>query len=262
MTASDLFHAGRLTDAIDAQTAKVKANPTDNRSRLFLFELVLFAGDLGRARKQLDALRYDDQKHLAAVAQYRDALDAEAKRRAVFAGTADPQFLSATPAHAALRLDAIKGLARGDAAAARQTLDRAAAVTPAVAGTLNGHPVHGLADADERFGPILEVFGTGGVYAWVALDAVESLTLNPPAAPRDVLWRPARLVTADGVDGDVLLPGLYPDTHTSADDDLRLGRATDWQPDADVARGVGGRLFAAGGEFHSLVSIQSLLVNP
>jgi type VI secretion system protein ImpE len=262
MTASDLFRDARLSDAIAAQTAKVKAAPADNRARLFLFELFLFAGDLDRARKQLDVLRYDDQKHAAAVAQFRDALAAEAKRRAVFAGTADPECLTAAPDHVRMRLDAIKCLARGEPAQARARLDEAAAATPKLAGTLNAAPCDGLADADERFGTVLEVFGTGGVYAWVPLEGVESVTLGPVASPRDVVWRPARLVTADGIDGDVLLPGLYPNTHESADDELKLGRATDWAESDGVARGVGGRLFLAAGNAVPLVEWREVALTP
>jgi type VI secretion system protein ImpE len=108
---------------------------------------------------------------------------------------------------------------------------------------LNGQPFEGLYDADERFGTVLEVFGTGGVYSWVPLEQVASLTLNPPAAPRDVIWRPAHLSMIDGLDGDVLLPALYPNTHEHPDDEVKLGRATEWVgADDDVARGAGGKL--------------------
>src|SRR5262245_3964045 len=107
MTASELFHAGRLSEAIDAQTAKVRENPADQPARLFLHELLLFAGEIDRARKQLDVLRYDDPRHVAAVEQYRQALDAEARRRAVFAGTEQPKWLSAVPDHVRLRLEAL-----------------------------------------------------------------------------------------------------------------------------------------------------------
>jgi type VI secretion system protein ImpE len=262
MTASDLYHAGRLSDAIDAQVAAVKASPTDNRGRLFLFDLLLLTGDLDRARKQLDALRYADPKHLAAVACYRDALAAEAKRRAVFAGAADPECLTAAPDHVKLRLDAIKGLARGDHAHARQTLDRAADAAPSVAGTLNGKPFDRLTDADDRLGAVLEVFGTGGVYAWVPLESVRSLTLANTDTPRDVAWRMARLQTADGVDGDVLVAGLYPDTYRSADDELRLGRAADWQTTGDVVCGVGGRLFHTADGPVPFLSVTELTVTP
>jgi type VI secretion system protein ImpE len=254
MTASDLFQAGRLREAIDAQIAKVKAAPTDQRARLFLFELFVFSGDLDRARKQLEVLTYDDPKHTAAVEQFRFALDAEAKRRAVFAGTAAPEWLSTADGHLTRRLDAVHALARGQHADARTFLDEANAAVPVLAGTLNGRPFQGLFDADERFGTVLEVFGSGGVYSWVPLEAVESIVLNPPAAPRDVAWRAANLVLDNGVSGDVLLPGLYPNTHESADEELKLGRSTDWADAGGVTRGVGGRQFLCNGVVSPVVT--------
>lgn len=249
MTATELFDAGRLADATAAQTVKVKARPADNPARFFLFELVLFAGDLGRAAKQLDVLRYDDPGHQAAVEQYKGALAAEAKRRAVFAGTGQPKGLVAAPDHFAPRLEAVALLAAGDHAGAAAKLDEANALVPALTGTLNGAPFAGLYDADPRFGTVLEVFAVGGVYSWVPLESVESITLNPPAAPRDIVFRPAHLTLKDGLEGDVLLPGLYPGSHAHADELVRLGRATEWGPGG---AGAGGRRFFAGDDTTSL----------
>src|SRR5262249_40970826 len=106
MTASDLFHTGRLREAIDAQIAKVKASPADNAARFFLFDLFLFTGELDRARKQLDVLRYDTPERQGAVEQYKQALEAETKRRAVFAGTLEPKGLESAPDHIKLRFKA------------------------------------------------------------------------------------------------------------------------------------------------------------
>lgn len=263
MTADELFRAGRLADAVAAQTAAVKAAPADQRARFFLFELLLFTGDLDRARKQLEVIRPDDPKHVSAVEQYRFALDAEGRRRAVFAGTAQPEFLSQAGGHIAHRLEAVAALARGDHAAAAAALDAAAAATPAAAGTLNGQPFDALADADERFGPVLEVFGTGGVYSWVPFESIATITMNPPAAPRDILLRPANLVLDNGVSGDVLLPALYPNTHLSADDDLKVGRATDWAGgDDDIPTGVGGRAFRVGERFVPLADVRVVTFGP
>ena len=262
MTANDLFQAGRLREAIDVQIAKVKSAPADQRARLFLFELFLFTGELDRARKQLDVLKYDDPQHSAAVEQFRFALDAEVRRRAVFAGTAAPEWLTTADGHLTRRLDAIHALAGGQATDARRILDEANEAVPILTGSLNGQPFEGLFDGDERFGTVLEVFGSGGVYSWVPLEAVQSIALNPPVAPRDVIWRPAHLVLDNGVDGDVLLPGLYPNTYESADDALRLGRATDWAESAGITSGVGGRLLCTSGTYLPFSTIRQVLVNP
>ena len=255
MTASELFESGKLRDAIDAQIAKVKAQPANNPARFFLFELFLFSGELDRARKQLDVLRYDDPQHLAAIEQYRHAMDAEVKRRAVFAGTEHPKGLTDGPAHVMQRYDALAALARGDAAEGKRLLDEANAAVPALAGTIDGVPFEGIYDADDRFGTVLEVFGAGGIYSWVPLESVESITMNPPAAPRDVILRPANLVLKDGIEGDVLLPGLYPGSWRSADGELQLGQATEWTD----AGGIGVRQFLAAAATRPFTGIREIL---
>ena len=255
MDASELFESGNLRGAIDAQIAKVKAQPANNPARFFLFELFLFSGELDRARKQLDVLRYDDPGHLAAIEQYRNALDAETKRRAVFAGTAHPKGLTDGPAHVTLRFEALACLARGEAAEGKRMLDEANAAVPALSGTIDGVAFEGIFDADERFGTVLEVFGAGGIYSWVPLESVESITMNPPAAPRDVILRPANLVLKDGIEGGVLLPGLYPGSWQSPDGELQLGQATEWTD----AGGIGVRQFLAAAATRPFTGIREIL---
>ncbi|MBN9120235.1 MAG: hypothetical protein J0I06_13920 [Planctomycetes bacterium] len=235
MTATDHFSAGRLRAAIDTQLDTVEATPADHAARLLLFELLAFAGDLDRARRHLDRLH--------AVEPLQRALDAEDHRRAVFAGRRSPRCLGAAPDHLLLRLEALPYLARGEHAEARRRLDEANGI-PTAAGTLNGAPTAGLCDADERFGTVLEVFAPGGAYSWVPLEQVESIAMAPARATRDALWRPARLSLVDGPEVDVLLPTLYPGTHEHPDDEVRLGRTTEWiGADGECARGVGGRVF-------------------
>jgi len=227
MTASESFHAGRLAEATQLQIDKVRSHPTDRAARLFLFELFLFAGDLDRAAKQVDVLNYDNPEQLAAIAQYRLALEAERKRREVFAGKAEPTTLAELPQHALLRLQSLKADGRGETEVAAELLREAAAVTPSLAAVWNDEQVTGLMDADVRLGTVLEVFGTGGVYCWVPLEQVASISLGKVTAPRDILLRPAALELHDGTRGDILLPGLAIHSHLTGDEELMLGRASD-----------------------------------
>ena len=262
MTASELFQAGQLQAAIDAQIQKVKSQPADQAARLFLFELMLFSGDLDRARKQLDVLNYDKPEATAAVDSYRSALASEQARRDVLAGKARPKFLKDAPAHAELRLQSLATLAADHPAEADALIDQANAVTPVVRSTVNGRPVEGLRDADDLFGTILEVFA-GGNYVWIPLEQVESISMNPPAHPRDILLRPAQLAVVEGPNADVLLPGLYAGSHTHPDESIRLGRVTDWSTGDDrPTRGVGGKLFLAGDQWIRFVDWADLQVTP
>src|SRR5207302_2659085 len=115
MSASESYKAGRLQEAIDAQLREVKAAPADTGKRLFLFELLSFAGDWERARRQLDAVRYDELEREATLESYRKVLDAEALRRRLFTEGLAPRFLVDPPEHAQTRLEAVNAL-RGNQA--------------------------------------------------------------------------------------------------------------------------------------------------
>jgi hypothetical protein len=80
MNASELHKAARLAEATAVQTQEVRAHPADNCRRLFLFELLTFAGDLDRARRQIEAVEYSDMELDAAVLAYRKLVDVAAQR--------------------------------------------------------------------------------------------------------------------------------------------------------------------------------------
>jgi type VI secretion system protein ImpE len=260
MTASDAFRAGNLRQAIDLQLAAVKASPADHGQRLFLFELAAFAGDLDRARRQIDALSYSDPELERARVTYLALLDAEEARRKLFRDGVQPGFLDAPPEHVAYRLDAINALRDDRRQDAADLLDKANAMAPPVSGTLNGKPFAGLRDADDLFGPVLEVFAQGK-YLWLSAEQVDALALNPPKVPRDLIWAPAKLVTRTGEEGDVFLPALYPGSHDHPDDAVRLGRATDWTADAPV-HGRGARTFLVGDDGVGLLEWRELTTTP
>lgn len=242
--AEDHFKAGRLDEAIAVQTAEVKAHPTDQSRRLFLFELLAFAGDLNRAERQVEALQYGEMERDAAVAIYRRLVDAERSRRQLFTEGLAPQFLLDPPRHVELRLEAVGLWRSGQQAEALAKVREADQASPALRGHLNGTPFELLRDCDDRFGGVLEVLSGTGIYYWVPLEQIATLSIAGAKYPRDLLWLPARLEVQDGPSGDVFLPTLYPGSHEHVDAQIRLGLQTDWSTaeDAPVC-GVGQRLF-------------------
>ena len=113
MTASDLFKQGRLKEATDAQLQEVKTQPADQGRRLFLFELAAFAGDLDRARRQIDAVSYDQPELQAAVGNYRQLLEGEQKRRRLLSESLAPKFLMEAPRMRSCGWKPSTGFARG-----------------------------------------------------------------------------------------------------------------------------------------------------
>jgi type VI secretion system protein ImpE len=246
MTATELYNAGKLQAALDAQIQEVKAHPADANKRVFLFELAAFAGDLDRARRQIDAVRYDDPERDATVASYTALLDAEEKRRRLFRDGLAPRFLADPPEQLRWRLDAVNRLRENNQGEAAELLAKANAAAESIRGTLNGKPFEGFRDADDLFGTVLEVMAHGE-YFWLPVEQLDNVALNVPRFPRDLLWMPARVLLKEGEHGEVFLPVLYPGSHEHPDEQVRLGRTNDWlQADGGPVRGAGARAFLAG----------------
>ncbi|MFL5246127.1 MAG: type VI secretion system accessory protein TagJ [Gemmataceae bacterium] len=258
MTASELLETGKLQGAIDAQVREVKSDPADAAKRLFLFELLAFAGDLDRARRQMDAIHYDELELEAARMAYRNLLDAEQARRRVMQEGIAPQFFGEVPAHGHLRLQALNRLRDGVPAEAASLLNQADAVQQQTKGEINDKPFDTFRDCDDVFSGILEVMAHGNYY-WVPFEQIDTLTMNPPRYPRDLLWIPARLALRDGPTGDVFLPALYPGSHEHAEDAVRLGRKTDWKPiEGGPVLGKGLHTYLAGDDDYGLLDCRSL----
>ncbi len=261
ITATESFKEGRLAEAIASQVQEVKAHPADNARRLFLFELLSFSGDLERARRQVEAIRYDEPELSSALTNYRLLLDSETARRQLFAGGVKPEFLAEPPFHVRMRLDAtINALRDHRAVDAANLIFGAAKASEPPSVLLNGEPYDSFRDADDLFGTVLEVFAKGRYY-WVPFEQIESIAINPPRFPRDLIWAPARLTMKEGPSGEVFLPALYPSSYNHPDDLVKLGRQTDWNRlEGDVVLGIGGRTFVAGDDAVSLLELRELQV--
>ena len=101
--AGALFHEGRLTDAIEAAGAAVRAAPADAGPRMLLAELLLFAGNLERADAVLNATAAADPGMAVVVAEFRQLLRAAQVRHQVLFDGRAPEFLGEpTPSQAHL----------------------------------------------------------------------------------------------------------------------------------------------------------------
>lgn len=216
MNAQAEFRAGKLNEAVQALGAELRENPTDVKRRTFLFELLCFAGDYARAEKQLDVLSGDGRAAEMGALLYRAALHAERIRQTIFEKKDYP--LTEPESDAAL------------------------------SGTVNGKPFEFFSDSDPRLGARLEVFAAGD-YLWIPLHHIASIEMQAPSRLRDLLWTPAIVRTGPAFKGkelgEVLVPALSPLSWKHSDDQIRLGRATDWQDDGTGnAVPVGQKMFA------------------
>lgn len=262
MTASDLFKAGKLQEAIDAQTAEVRSAPADPGKRTFLFELLCFAGELDRAEKQLAVVAQGGNQAEWAVQVYSNILAAERSRRRLFSDGQKPEFLREPPEYAHYHLDAINRLREDRPAEASELLRKSAEERPRLQGECNGRPFDGFRDSDDVLAPFLEVIILRD-YAWLALEHLQELEVMAPKRARDLIWAAARLVLTDGTQQRAYLPVLYPNTHEDADEQVQLGRLTDWRAaEGGPVLGVGQRVFLAGDEEVAILEARHITFHP
>ena len=221
-----------------------------------LFELLCFAGQLDRAEKQLDVIAKQDANAEWAVQVYQNILAAERNRRRLFSDGLPPQFLLDPPPYVQLHLDAVHRLRENRGADATELLDRSEQQRPIIGGEIDGRAVDEFRDCDDLFAPLLEVIILRD-YIWIPLEQIREFELSAPERPRDLIWAPVRILLTDGAQRRGYLPTLYCGSHEQDDDQLKLGRLTDWRAsDEGPVRGMGQRLFLAGEDARSVLDIR------
>jgi type VI secretion system protein ImpE len=259
MKAKELLDQGQLTAAIDDLGRQVKGHPADFRLRTFLFELLCFAGDFERARRQLDVLGTESAQAEAGTLMYRTVLAAEEARRRLFSDGLRPTFLFAEPPYVHQHLEAVNRLRQDRVDEAAALLEKAEETRPAPSGRLNGEGFTDLRDADDVIGPFLELF-LQEQYVWLPIEQVSRIEIAAPKQLRDLLWIPAKVQGRPGAVGEVFLPVLYPGSSAHEDEQVRLGRMTDWRSLGDgLARGSGQRMFFVGDEERALLEIREIV---
>lgn len=227
VTAKELFAAGKVREAEKWLTAHLREHPADTAQRIFLFELLCFAGEYARAEKQLGVLASKNAEAESGAIVYYAALHAEKTRHELFEKQAFPANSAASPK-----------------------------------GELNGKAFTELTDADPDIGARLEVFAAGA-YVWIPFEHVASVEMGPPQRLRDTLWAPALVQAAPsfhGMDlGEVLIPAIYPFSWKNADEAVWLGRVTDWAADEEGREYPSGqKMLLVDGEEVPFLEVRSL----
>jgi type VI secretion system protein ImpE len=227
MNARELYQHGELEQAAQVLAAELRRDPTNERSRTFLFELLCFMGELDRAEKQLDILSDLSKEAGMGTLIYRSAIQAERLRRRMF----DTRNFPQTDPPPVSRV------------------------------VLNGTAFGGIADADPRIGSRLEVYAAGS-YLWLPFSHIESIRMNAPRRQRDLIWIPAIHKTGPqcgGLDlGEVMIPALTPLAFRHPSDDVRLGRQTVWEELEGTAVPAGQKVLLVDGEEFPILEVRTL----
>ena len=223
----ELFKAGKVREATKVLTDYLRERPSDTAQRTFLFELLCFAGEYARAEKQLAVLSSGSVEKETGAIVYYAALHAEKSRHELFEKQAFPTGSATSPK-----------------------------------GELNGKPFTDLRDADPDIGARLEVFAAGA-YLWLPFEHVASLEMGPPQRLRDTLWAPALVQTASSFKemdlGEVLIPAIYPFSWKDPNEEVWLGRVTEWSADDEGKEYPSGqKMLLVDGEEVPFLEVRSL----
>ena len=254
--ADTLLSSGDIDGARAHLIDEVRASPANWQARSFLFQILALRGEWERAEKQLDTLaKLDPEAQMLAVA-YRQCISAERDREAFFDGE--------TPFSSRFELPWLKKLGDAicvfgsDPGAAAQLRGEAFEEARTTPGEVDGTSFDWIADADQRFGPTLETI-IAGQYSLMPMEALETLTIHPPADLRDTIWGQAEFGLRDGARVAGFVCVRYPGSHLSSQTDVVRGVATDWREEGGIETGLGHRLMVlSDGSEHPLMSLRSL----
>ena len=258
----ELIAAGDPVGALKALQQQVRAKAADGRLRVFLFQLLCLLGQWQRALDQLKVCGDLDASTLAMVGTYEPAIRCEAVREAVFAGRTLPHVFGPPTAWVALLAQALQIDANGQPAAAAnaraQALEQADASSGNIGNSVGDSPFEWLADADSRLGPTLEVI-INGRYGWLPFCHLSSVTIEPVADLRDLVWAPAHLQFVNGGDTVALLPVRYAGTELAQGGPLAMSRQTEWLEMASGQyRGTGQRVLSTDATEVGLLEVRAI----
>jgi type VI secretion system protein ImpE len=255
--------AGDPAAALKLLQQQVREKPSDAKLRVFLFQLLCICGQWSRAATQLNVCGELDAGTLAMVNTYREALQCEVVRDAVFAGQTTPMVFGQPQAWIALLIEALAADARGDTASAAKLRGEAYDAAPATPGSINGQSFAWIADADSRLGPVLEAV-INGRYSWVPYAALRKITIEAPEDLRDLVWAPAHLEFINGGESVALIPTRYAaGSYEALDGALQLARRTEWLPLGDEHfRGAGQRVLTADSAELGLLEVREIVLQP
>lgn len=256
--AKALLRAGKLNEAIQAALNHVKSKPTDITARIFLFELSCFSGDWERAEKQLDVIANQDMNAMIGSQIYKQNFKAERDRMSVFNEGMIPECLMLPPQYVEDLVISSTHIREGRIAEARELLNKVEEERPAYACKINGEESSDFRDYNDLTMCVFEAIVKDS-YTWLPFEHIERIDFLPAKSLRDMYWAQAEVEMINGTKGEMFLPALYVESYKNDDDNIRLGKVTDWREvGEDIFVGEGVRTFQYEGGYIPISKIHTI----
>jgi type VI secretion system protein ImpE len=169
-----------------------------------------------------------------------------------------PSFLPATPAYFEDYYMACQQLQSNLDGKGLEIFEAMASQIPQVSGTVNGVEFSGMRNTDDVLAFALEVFAHDR-YFWVPFDAIREIIVTPPQTLLDLMWISASITTWSGLSMNGYLPVLYPESWKHDNEQIKMGRMTDWfTPSGTCVRGAGQQVFVFGDQDISILELRDI----
>lgn len=258
MTTAELIKSGNLAEARQKLVDEVKTAPSDLGKRTTLSQVLCFCGEWDKAERQLDAISVQDPKRDIGVQTYKNLIQAERERAKVLNLQTKPAFLPKTPEYFDDYWIALQFLSKGDTDEAEKLFEMLEPRRPGLSGTVNDAPFTDICDTDSFLSFFLEAF-VHERYVWIPFESIREWVVTPPKSLFDLIWVPGRITTWDGLTLNCFLPVLYGESHTHADDRIRMGRITDWaKMGGAFVKAAGQHIYEISGSDMAILEIQKI----
>lgn len=256
--AKTLLDSGNLDGAIQEALNAVRSKPTDVTARIFLFELSCFSGDWERAEKQLEVIGQQDAIAMIGSHIYKQNFKAERDRIGLFSEGLIPECLMPPPNYVEGLLAAVSHVKDGKIKEAIEVVSQVEENRPAFAVKVNGEESADFRDCNDLTMCVFEAIVKDS-YTWLPFEQVETVEFVPAKTLRDKYWMQAEIGMTNGTKGEMFIPSLYVDTFKSDNDEIRLGKVTDWRETGeDLFIGEGVRLYQLDGGYKPISEIESI----
>jgi type VI secretion system protein ImpE len=189
---------------------------------------------------------------------YRQNFKAERDRMKLFSDGLKPQFMTAVPPYVDDLFSAINRLREGNVSEARGILDSVEENRPAFRCRVNGEGFSDFRDYNDLTMCVFETFHKDS-YMWVPFESIEKIEFFEPKSLRDLYWLQAKVDLTNGIGGEMFFPALYSGSWKSDNDQVRLGRMTDWRDAGEeLFIGEGMKMFWMDGRDKSILDIRTL----
>jgi len=241
--AEKFLQAGDLDSALTALQNQVRDDPSNSAFRIFLFQLLCVRGDWDRAITQMSVSSDLDEDAKLMAQAYREVIQCEVFREAVFRGEKQPLIFGEPPRWLADQIQALHCSVAGDNQLAYELALKVSESAPSVSGSIDGKAFSWITDGDMRLGPVIEAM-INGKYYWVPIANIECIRVSEPTDLRDLVWAPVILTWKNEGESHGFIPSRYP-LRTDDDSLARLARRTEWEcGDSEFYSGIGQRMLA------------------